>query len=239
MTKTLAAIALAAVVLVAPLVGGTTDITAAPSSNTTAVSTGSATTSAFPTASSAATTAPTKATKAATKAASPSHVATSAAGAVATQNRDYNSWQQDVVYVYDMTSKIKKADGSQVWPVKAAAERWDDGNPVDFRYTTAGCPKGAQCVIVKQAELAAPTVGVTSIARVGQDIKSVTITLDTTFGRTSSSAKRRNTSCHELGHSLGLKHTSDRTSCMLSYSSTVKYPSRTDVKTLNSMYSWR
>ena len=113
-----------------------------------------------------------------------------------------NAWAEPVIYVYDKTSHIDKKDGSPVWPVYKAAERWDNGSPVDYRYTTKGCPAGSQCVIVKQAELASPTVGVTTISRVGTEIKAVTVVLDTTFGRTNRSAKRRNVTCHELGHAL-------------------------------------
>jgi hypothetical protein len=152
---------------------------------------------------------------------------------------NFNSWPKDVIYVYDQTAKVKKSDGSPVWPVKAAAERWDNDNPVDFRYTTTGCPKDSQCVIVKQSELAAPAVGVASIATVGTDIKAVTIVLDTTFGRTNTSAKRRNVTCHELGHSLGLQHRTADSSCLVSYVTTTKYPDSTDIKNLNTMYGYR
>lgn len=161
------------------------------------------------------------------------------AAATGAPTAPFNSWQKNVVYVYDTTSAIKKADGSPVWPIRAAAERWDDGNPVDFRYTTQGCPAKSQCVIVRQKELASPTVGVTTIARLGTDIKTVTIVLDTTFGRTNSAAKRRNVTCHELGHSLGLKHRAARSTCLTSYVSTVTTPDSTDIKTLNMMYGHR
>jgi hypothetical protein len=147
-----------------------------------------------------------------------------------------NAWTEPVVYVYDMTSNIDKKDGSPVWPVYKAAELWDNGNPVDYRYTTKGCPADAQCVIVKQAELAAPAVGVTTIARVGTDIKSATIVLDTTFGRTNTAARRRNVICHELGHSLGLQHRTDKTSCLTSYVTTEKFPDATDIKNLKTIY---
>ncbi|HSU36856.1 MAG TPA: matrixin family metalloprotease [Propionibacteriaceae bacterium] len=160
------------------------------------------------------------------------------AGGVATAQATttFNAWAEPVIYVYDMTSHIDKKDGSPVWPVYKAAERWDNGNPVNYRYTTKGCPAESQCVIVKQAELASPTVGVTTIARVGTEIKAVTIVLDTTFGRTNTSAKRRNVTCHELGHALGLKHRSETTTCLTSAATSKKYPDATDVRYLNDMY---
>ena len=55
---------------------------------------------------------------------------------------NFVSWPKDVVYVQDRTAPLKKADGLPVWPVKAAAERWDNDNPSDFRYTTGACPAG-------------------------------------------------------------------------------------------------
>lgn len=149
------------------------------------------------------------------------------------------SWPKDVIYVYDTTSKIKAKDGTPLWPVKATAERWDDGSPVDFRYTTTGCPKGAQCVTVRQAELAAPAAGVTATGFVGADIKSSNVTLDTTFGKKNNFDKRRNVVCHELGHSLGLKHRTQTTTCLTSYAASQKYPDKTDIKNLNTMYGYR
>lgn len=152
---------------------------------------------------------------------------------------NFISWQKDVIYVYDTTSTVKKSDKSLVWAVSAAAERWDDNNPVDFRYTTKPCPKDSQCVIVKQAELRAPAVGSTSIATAGTDIKAVTVVLDTSYGRTKSSAQRRSLVCHELGHALGLKHRDAKTTCLTSYAGTTRYPDATDIKNLNVMYGWR
>lgn len=157
--------------------------------------------------------------------------ATTASAAVS-----FNSWTGNVVYVYDTTSRLKRADGTPVWPVSLAAERWDNGNPVDFRYTTKPCPKDTQCVTVRQAELPSPTVGVTAISRVGTDIKAATITLDTTFGRTNTSARRRNVVCHELGHALGLKHRTATSTCLTSYAASQQYPDATDIKNLNAMY---
>ena len=116
---------------------------------------------------------------------------------------NFVSWPEDVVYVQDLTSKIKQADGSLVWPVEAAAERWDDANPVDFRYTTKACPKGAQCVVVRQSELPAPAVGSAATGRSGADIVSAAVVLDTTFGRVNDAVRRRNVVCHELGHVNG------------------------------------
>jgi matrixin len=146
------------------------------------------------------------------------------------------AWAQDVIYVYDTTSRVKNKDGSPVWPVRAAADRWDNNNPVEFRYTTLRCPAGSQCVTVRQSELASPVAGVTTTSRVGNDIKSVTIVLDTTFGRTNISARRRNVVCHELGHSLGLPHRTSTTSCLTSYVTKTQFPDSTDIKNLNAKY---
>lgn len=161
------------------------------------------------------------------------------AEATTTSTVNFISWPKDVIYVYDTTAALKKADGSPVWPVHAAADRWAVGNPVDFRYTTQACPTGSQCVVVRQSELAAPAIGAASVGQVGQDITSVTVVLDTTFGRTNTAAKRRNVVCHELGHSLGLKHRTATTSCLTSYSTSQQYPDATDTKNLVMMYGYR
>ena len=149
------------------------------------------------------------------------------------------SWPQDVVYVYDTTAAVKKADGTQTWPVKAAAARWSKGNPVDIRYTTTSCPANVQCVTIRQSELADPTVGLTTTATAGADIKASNVTLDTTFGRKNSAARRQNVVCHELGHALGLKHQATTCSCMNSYVTSERYPDATDIKNLKTMHGYR
>ena len=152
---------------------------------------------------------------------------------------NFVSWPKDVVYVYDMTAALKKADGSPVWPVKAAAERWDNDNPVDFRYTTKPCPTGAQCVVVRQSELPAPAVGSAVTGRAGADIVSANLVLDTTFGRTNNAGRRRNVVCHELGHALGLEHRTGTGSCLTSYVTDQRFPAAADVKNLVTMYGYR
>lgn len=152
---------------------------------------------------------------------------------------NFVSWRKDVVYVHDLTAGLKTADGSPFWPVSAAAERWDDDNPVDFRYTTQACPKGAQCVVVRQAELAPPAVGSAATGRVGNDIVSASVVLDTTFGRTNNTTRRRNVVCHELGHALGLQHRTGKGSCMVSHVTDERYPSSADIKNLVTMYGYR
>jgi hypothetical protein len=123
--------------------------------------------------------------------------------------------------------------------VRAAAERWSAGNPVEFRYTTTACPTGSQCVVVRQAELAAPAVGSTATAHVGNNITSSTVILDKSFGRTNSAAHRRNVVCHELGHSLGLGHRAGTSSCMTSYVTNQRYPAAADITLLKTMYGYR
>lgn len=146
------------------------------------------------------------------------------------------SWPKDVVYVYDTTAKLLKTDGTPVWPVRAAAERWDNDNPVDFRYTTKPCPAGVQCVVVRQQELAAPAVGSAATGSVGTDLVAATVILDTTFGRTNTATRRRNVVCHELGHTLGLSHRSGTSSCMTSYVTDQRFPDATDIAHLTTMY---
>lgn len=168
-----------------------------------------------------------------------SFISSPTTAAAMTTTANFISWPKDVIYVYDKTASLKKADGSPVWPVYAAAQRWSVGNPVDFRYTTTGCPLNSQCVTVRQAEMAAPTSGLTTTGFIGRDIKSSNVTFDTTFGRTESADRRRNVVCHELGHTLGLTHRTSTTSCLTSYVTNQRYPDATDIKNLNTMYGYR
>jgi hypothetical protein len=149
------------------------------------------------------------------------------------------SWPKDVIYVYDTTSGLKKTDGTQVWPVKTVAAAWSKDNPVDIRYTTKGCPTNVQCVTIKQSELADPTVGQAVTTSAGADIKSSNITLDTTFGRKNSAARRQNVVCHEMGHSLGLEHRTQTSSCMNPYVTSERHADKTDIKNLKTMYGYR
>ena len=166
-------------------------------------------------------------------------LATADAAVTAAPQVSFISWPKDVVYVYDTTAGLKKSDGTQVWPVKTAAARWSKGNPVEIRYTTKGCPSAVQCVTVRQPELADPTVGVAVTTAAGADIRSSHITLDTTFGRKNSSARRQNVVCHEMGHSLGLEHRTQTSSCMNPYVTDERHPDKTDIKNLKTMYGYR
>jgi hypothetical protein len=149
------------------------------------------------------------------------------------------AWPKSVIYVYDATAGLKKSDGQQVWPVKAAAARWSKGGAVEIRYTSKGCPTNVQCVTIRQSELDDPTVGLAATKIVGSDIKASAVTLDTTFGRKNSAARRQNVVCHEMGHALGLKHRDKTSSCMNPYVTNERYPDSTDLKTLASMYAHR
>jgi hypothetical protein len=162
--------------------------------------------------------------------------AVTSAGAAAVS---FVAWPKDVVYVYDTTANLRLANGSPLWPVRAAAARWSAGNPVAFRYTTKPCPAGSQCVVVRQAELAAPAVGSTATARVGNTITSSTVILDRTFGKTTSATHRQNVVCHELGHSIGLGHRAGTSSCMTSYVTNQRYPAAADITLLKTMYGSR
>ncbi|MBA3528822.1 MAG: matrixin family metalloprotease, partial [Propionibacteriaceae bacterium] len=146
---------------------------------------------------------------------------------------NFISWPKDVIYVQDYTANIKKADGSQMWPVRAAAEYWDNNNPVDFRYITTGCPRNSQCVPVRQKDFSDPaTTGAAGYSWVRGDITAANVDLDTSFARLATYSQRRNVVCHELGHTLGLKHRSTTSSCLYSMNTSQRYPDATDIKNL-------
>jgi hypothetical protein len=116
-------------------------------------------------------------------------------------------WAANKVYVVDGTNAA--------WPVATAAERLDNNSSLDLVWVRT-CPARSQCIFVKTKTLAGSNVGLTTYAYTGRDIVSATVYLDTRFA-SSSYRNRLADTTHELGHAVGLNHTSDKTSCMYPY----------------------
>ena len=89
---------------------------------------------------------------------------------------------------------------------------------------------------VRQANLPGRTVGEATTWSIGQVIVSAEIVLDSGYGKTANYSKRRNTVCHELGHTLGLAHSHTEGSCMYEEVTATRYPSKTEIPNLNIMY---
>lgn len=119
---------------------------------------------------------------------------------------DKHHWNESTVYVENHA-------GSR-WPVRKAAENLDNGSSLDL-VVVDRCPAGKPCVKVYDvASIPGRTVGREQSTSWGDRTYSSKITLDDGWGREASKRKRLTAVCHELGHAVGLAHTSSRGSCM-------------------------
>lgn len=121
-------------------------------------------------------------------------------------------WQSGYVYWAD--------DTGPEWPVLSQAAAWDKSGHIDgmYRSSSAACTSG-HCVTVREAPLGScsGTVGNTKFKAYsgGHFIpKSVDIRVDQDCSGLSST-RRRELTCHEMGHSIGLAHRpASSSSCM-------------------------
>jgi hypothetical protein len=143
----------------------------------------------------------------------------------------YNQFNDPQVYFLDHTPAG--------YPVTAAVNDWYQSPGIDayYRWYTQGCPGGGRhCVNVYAVNSAQSWYGQTTWAP-NAPSGPVTVELNTrTLGNATQRAK---TTCHELGHALGLDHNSSTNSCLVS--GTVgpgwsTHPSGDDFQVLNLLY---
>jgi hypothetical protein len=117
----------------------------------------------------------------------------------------WNGFADPQVYFRDHTSAA--------WPVDAAVYRWNQAIGVDSYYTTGSCPTGGRhCVNVYNARYDSEWMGYTYIDYdAGFSLLTVVVHLNDKY---SSAADNRGTTCHELGHALGLAHNLSTGSCL-------------------------
>ena len=129
------------------------------------------------------------------------------------------------------------------WPVDAAVPVWNEAEGVDSWYRWANCPfyAGTHCVGV-YADYYGNTgwVGLTnhnfnSTTREFYD-NQVTVYLNRTYEAQISAARRRKSTCHELGHALGLGHNSNANSCLISGNYTSARPNGDDFALVADIY---
>jgi hypothetical protein len=136
-------------------------------------------------------------------------------------------WAANKVYVVDGTNAA--------WPVQTAAGHLGAYSSLWLVWTRS-CPARSQCIFVKTRTLTGSNVGQTTYAYSGRYIVSATVYLDTRFA-TSSYRNRLTDTTHELGHAVGLNHTSDKTSCMYPYVNVgATSPNSADYSRLRTLY---
>lgn len=101
---------------------------------------------------------------------------------------------------------------SAAWPVNASAKKWNESVVIDVTYGTGWCAGyGAHCVHAYNANY-----GDNKLAGwVSRQIDSQRAFVDATvyFNDYYPNGHRR-TTCHELGHAIGVGHNASRSSCM-------------------------
>lgn len=145
-----------------------------------------------------------------------------------------NGFEDPQVYFLDHTSSS--------WPVSTSVSSWNQAQGIDsfYRWYTQGCPAGGvHCVHVYSG--AYGSTGWTGEASWGTDstgdydnTANVTVKLNDSYPGTAS--ERRNTTCHELGHALGLNHNTSTTSCLYSSRTSVLTPNADDYSLLPRIY---
>ncbi|MGX6607701.1 matrixin family metalloprotease [Micromonosporaceae bacterium Da 78-11] len=110
------------------------------------------------------------------------------------------------IYFVDHTGSL--------WPVTTSTYKWNEAKGVDSYYVSS-CPSSRlHCVDVREYNADDGNYGVTYLSWSGVHYTSVRVTLNNR--NATNATQRRKTTCHELGHVLGLEHRTVSSSCLRS-----------------------
>lgn len=126
------------------------------------------------------------------------------------------------------------------WPIATVTYKWNEAHGVDSYYETS-CPSSTlHCVTVSEYSANDGLYGVTSFPgwnSASHNYAGVTVKLNDYTATTST--QKRKSSCHELGHVLGLAHRSTAASCMEQGAAPPisMYPDQHDFDELQAIYN--
>lgn len=138
-------------------------------------------------------------------------------------------WPRGTVYVENHAGRL--------WDVHRAAESIDNGSRLNL-ISVWRCPPNTQCIrVFARATMPGNTVGKAVIVWSGTRTIRVDVYLDRRWSRHQSYRTRLGLACHELGHAVGLGHSSSRGSCMYPTANyAASHLSVRDRETLRAMY---
>ena len=125
------------------------------------------------------------------------------------------------------------------WPVRRAVATWNKGLTA-VQLKVGKCQPGAGCIKVAEASYLAPNDGGVTLGKTTR-LFGTSVRFNRDAVHRVPAAYLAVSTCHELGHALGLKHRAAKTTCMNATVGTgsVSRPDATDFASVNAKYGHR